>query len=507
MQVAKKIKSIVLLGTSDLRHIVLELQNKLSSNGIEVINLIFEASGSEHCLFEIIKNQKEIKKADLIFYDAYSEDISLNKNVEFVCQTIANTFNILSSFSIPVVNLMLPTSSSGNLSNDQQIITNMYLYLSNYHSINTVYFGDKDKSQFFYSILLKDKIHFYDRIIIESICILIDNFNKLSIPRHFDPDIINNFIVLNVDAFDKEKKLFQYTGRQFEYIQILKDEKLVIPKQFKDMHIHSFFSFNAFLCSVLKFDNGFKKLNSLIRPAHQFKSLSNLLKITNSTILEYSENYSNDIDPVEPMKIEKQKKHLGFFNLGDLLLVKDNFKFSQVLKVDIKNLSENIQLKKDLDYSHLILNLDFLKGCIEDYIRIHEPIKFIPLRRENSYLKNEIERLKYFNNINELKRYYARAEVKNYLTYRLGEAYLNSNIFTLFFNLFYEYKKYKSSKENNIKIRDYIIYEETMLMKNSIQCQLGQVIINAHSIWYKGGYFKLWFDVRKLKKEFNLTKK
>ncbi|MBZ7967889.1 glycosyltransferase family 8 protein [Campylobacter sp. RM9756] len=41
--------------------------------------------------------------------------------------------------------------------------------------------------------------------------------------------------------------------------------------------------------------------------------------------------------------------------------------------------------------------------------------------------------------------------------------------------------------------------------KNKNECfkyELGKIILKAHRTWYKGGYFKLWFDIKKLKKQF-----
>lgn len=38
--------------------------------------------------------------------------------------------------------------------------------------------------------------------------------------------------------------------------------------------------------------------------------------------------------------------------------------------------------------------------------------------------------------------------------------------------------------------------------KNHLSYKLGEALIRAHKNWYKGGYFKLIFDIIKIKKEF-----
>ncbi|EAL3168667.1 alpha-2,3-sialyltransferase, partial [Campylobacter coli] len=37
--------------------------------------------------------------------------------------------------------------------------------------------------------------------------------------------------------------------------------------------------------------------------------------------------------------------------------------------------------------------------------------------------------------------------------------------------------------------------------ENSFTYKLGQAIMNANKTWYKGGYVKLWFEIRKLKEK------
>ncbi|RTJ45684.1 hypothetical protein [Campylobacter jejuni] len=500
-----KISTICLLGTSNLRHIVLQLQECLQKYNIRIINLIFEASGSEHCLFELVKNYNEISRADLIIYDTYSEDIVLNKNVDFVCKTIERTFEILSSFGIPTVHLMLPINNANNLSKDQKMITNTYLSLINYHKFNIAYIGKKNKEKRIYSELLKDRIHFYDCILIDSILQLIDNIHLLSKPVNSYTNIIDNFIILQSEKFCKEQYVFKYTGRDFNYIQIKKKDVIKIPDEYVDMYIHSYFSFNKSLGACLRFENSNAKLQSLIRPAHQFKQLGDLFLITKDTFLSYSENYTDNIDCVEPIYI-KQTKHLGFINLGDILLVKDKNKF-YCTKINI-NTDQTIIVDNDLDCSKLVINVDFCKELVDNYIAVQWPIKSIPYKQEVSNLQNE-------NNSNK-KKYtiildrYIEYRLKSHLSYRFGNVLLNSNLISLSFNLLYEYKLYKNNK-NLIDCREYKNYEVYYIITGSIEYKLGQAFIAISKNWYKSyglAYVKFVFiDLIVLRRKFNFRGK
>ncbi|EOI7582102.1 alpha-2,3-sialyltransferase, partial [Campylobacter jejuni] len=52
----------------------------------------------------------------------------------------------------------------------------------------------------------------------------------------------------------------------------------------------------------------------------------------------------------------------------------------------------------------------------------------------------------------------------------------------------------------------YSDYESALKEKEGFVYKLGQIIIKAHKNWHKGGYIMLWFEVKKLKKEFKKGK-
>ena len=58
----------------------------------------------------------------------------------------------------------------------------------------------------------------------------------------------------------------------------------------------------------------------------------------------------------------------------------------------------------------------------------------------------------------------------------------------------------------SISLEYYSDYESALKEKEGFVYKLGQIIIKAHKNWHKGGYIMLWFEVKKLKKEFKKGK-
>ncbi|EDO7430011.1 hypothetical protein Q9X50_000122 [Campylobacter jejuni] len=111
----------------------------------------------------------------------------------------------------------------------------------------------------------------------------------------------------------------------------------------------------------------------------------------------------------------------------------------------------------------------------------------------------------------------APSRIKNHLAYRLGQiAVTNSKTiggyFRLPFNLIKEYKQYNQEQKNYQmmiklnptlalpKLQDYDDYQEAVKIKKYFSYRLGEAIIQANNTWYGGGYIKLWFEIKRLKR-------
>ncbi|EOB4469626.1 glycosyltransferase family 2 protein, partial [Campylobacter jejuni] len=110
----------------------------------------------------------------------------------------------------------------------------------------------------------------------------------------------------------------------------------------------------------------------------------------------------------------------------------------------------------------------------------------------------------------------AKARIQNQLSYKLGQAMIvNSKSILGYirmpFVLSYikdkhnqEQKVYqeKIKKDPSLKLpplESYPDYKEALKEKECFTYKLGQALIKANKTWYKGGYVKMWFEIRSLK--------
>ncbi|MFG5101121.1 hypothetical protein O8I36_05390 [Campylobacter lari] len=122
----------------------------------------------------------------------------------------------------------------------------------------------------------------------------------------------------------------------------------------------------------------------------------------------------------------------------------------------------------------------------------------------------------------EFKLYFktAKARIQNQLSYKLGQAIIvNSKSILGYirmpFVLSYIKDKHKQEQkayQEKIKkdpslalppLESYPDYKESLKEKECFTYKLGQALMQANKTWYRGGYIKMWFEVRRLKKEFN----
>ncbi|EAI2146365.1 hypothetical protein EKP35_06795 [Campylobacter lari] len=115
----------------------------------------------------------------------------------------------------------------------------------------------------------------------------------------------------------------------------------------------------------------------------------------------------------------------------------------------------------------------------------------------------------------------AKKYIYDHLAYKLGLAYNIyskglSNKLMLPIILIYiskEHKRIKMTRRKKILenlelempcLKNYPDYNESLTEKDSYNYKLGEIIINAHKNWYKGGYIKMMFDIYKLKNKMKL---
>lgn len=154
-----------------------------------------------------------------------------------------------------------------------------------------------------------------------------------------------------------------------------------------------------------------------------------------------------------------------------------------------------------------------------NYIKIKDKIMFFLINNyfdrklilECSFLKNQNEIIDFLEKeiVSSLNNHLMQTKsnktclLHNHLAYKLGFAYKyyskGINKIALPFILFYIKKEHQRKK---------IVLEQNCSndLETAYIYQLGKIIIKAHKTWYKGGYIKLWFEIRKLKREFKKGK-
>ncbi|EAI0639244.1 hypothetical protein E0101_08240 [Campylobacter coli] len=117
----------------------------------------------------------------------------------------------------------------------------------------------------------------------------------------------------------------------------------------------------------------------------------------------------------------------------------------------------------------------------------------------------------------------AKLRVREHLAYKLGQAMIvNSKTLLGYikmpFVLSYIKDKHKQEqkiyqekikKDPSLKLpplESYSDYKEALKEKECLTYKLGESLIKANKTWYKGGYIKLWFEIRRIKLEFKNKK-
>ncbi len=183
---------------------------------------------------------------------------------------------------------------------------------------------------------------------------------------------------------------------------------------------------------------------------------------------------------------------------------------------ELKNLQEDIIHKKQLlEVQNLEQDLN-LKSLQTKEIQENINLKTL----EKTKIQKELDQ---YNNVVYIERYHqsAKQRIYNHLSYKLGFCAINKSktlwgwismpiiLLSIFISHKQEQKIYqeKIKKDPSLKLPSlelYTDYQEARKEENSFTYKLGQAIMNANKTWYKDGYVKLWFEIRKLKEKENI---
>ncbi|MCL9819802.1 hypothetical protein [Helicobacter colisuis] len=136
------------------------------------------------------------------------------------------------------------------------------------------------------------------------------------------------------------------------------------------------------------------------------------------------------------------------------------------------------------------------------------------LTQTNSQLNSKTKELNF-----TLRYGTAKDRIHNHLSYKLGETIIENSksllgYIRMPYVLSYIKEKHKQEQQQyqeaikknpNLKLpnlESYPDYKESLKEKECLTYKLGEAFIKANKTWYKGGYVKMWFEVRRLKERF-----
>ncbi|ECO7370386.1 hypothetical protein FXR79_03050 [Campylobacter coli] len=216
-------------------------------------------------------------------------------------------------------------------------------------------------------------------------------------------------------------------------------------------------------------------------------------------------------------------EYVGIYNeYKNILSDKADWLFNEIQK--LQSLQNDIN-KKNENFSNMIKEreLEYFKILEEKYkLQIADLCTNNKIaNQQNQDLLKKINENACFIYIEEHES--AKLRVREHLAYKLGQAMIvNSKTLLGYikmpFVLSYIKDKHKQEQkiyQENIKkdpslklppLESYPDYKEALKEKECLTYKLGESLIKANKTWYKGGYIKLWFEIRRIKLEFKNKK-
>ncbi|EIZ1632798.1 hypothetical protein MPL02_000858, partial [Campylobacter coli] len=283
---------------------------------------------------------------------------------------------------------------------------------------------------------------------------------------------------------------------------------------------------------------GLKWENNFIIPLKQNESLDLIgvelckaLNKQNSNYDEFMELYSKYfISKSLFTKFYPPKKiiqsYLDYFEESNEWVRKEFFPHKERLfpKKDLSDYKENYGLK-EMKPEYWDKIAEFIADIVKEKNKIIEDNTNVVQKKDKTIKeKDQIisSKLSQLNQI-QLKLSFqskygtAKARIQNQLSYKLGQVMIvNSKsllgyivmpiaLLSIIISHKQEQKIYqeKIKKDPSLKLpllEDYPEYQEALKLKNHLSCKLGEALIKANETWYKGGYIKFLYEVKKLRK-------
>ncbi|MCV3485301.1 hypothetical protein [Campylobacter sp. CNRCH_2014_2452] len=338
-----------------------------------------------------------------------------------------------------------------------------------------------NKNEFYRGDLLKDFIY--------SVDLKWDEKFQIPIKENETLDLIGFELLSRVNRLNP----FMFKSRYFDIVEYF-DRNCTNVKQYPHL------KFQPSKEVVQSYIDYFEESNEWVRKEF-FPHKERLFP--KKDLINYKENYE-----LKEMKPEYWDKIAEFIadivktknqNIADKInIIQNKDKIITDQTAQIKSLQVNIKEKDNIIKSNIVHINQLQSNMQENLTQLNQSQSKLSFQTKYGTVKSRIQ---------------------NQLSYKLGQAMIvNSKsilgclimpmvLLSVIISHKQEQKIYqeKIKKDPSLKLpplENYPDYQEVLKLKNHLSYKLGQALIQANKTWYKGGYVKMWFEVRKLKRKF-----
>ncbi|WP_410689663.1 hypothetical protein [Campylobacter lari] len=478
----------------------------LENKDITLHNYALGLSTSLQNLYELMRHENTINKSDFIISESNINDYLSPMSLNIILRNIDYFYEELYKANKTTIVLILPIPTCNDKSKA----------INEAHRKNCAYYGfnliDVD--------LYYQKNNLYD----------FDQNYKFH-PMPLAMQELGKNIIKNLHSFKKSKENIICSKRKYHIFtpsnltkiehknsffcekitKIKVGEKIIFPKELKNyqilgMHTWNHTSSSTHAISSISIENSSFKLVKNFGLINTFQDIQNEKAICDEQTFLYINT-----------QIIKQSEESSGLNMA-------NEKTSRLDYVDLIGilLLENDSNKRIEYKNHLINTHEFLIPPIAFYkelaLEYHELVKldtqtFLQSQNHNLLrflnhkgLKNEYEIFIHENN----QLYGASLRIKERLSYKLGEAIMkNSKSYLGYFKIPFELRKVKKEHFKNQKdqknlppLKAYVDYKHAQIAKTHLPYLLGNALLQASKTPFKIGYLTLPFKLKKIAKNY-----
>ncbi|EOI8654642.1 SGNH/GDSL hydrolase family protein [Campylobacter jejuni] len=526
--------NIILLGASNSR-MPGGLEAGLNQDNINFTNLSLGGTSSLHKLYSLKReeNQKIIKKADLIVIEVNIMDIHMcyELNLKMTLTNIINLYDELAVFQKRILILLLFDYRSHK--RKASIVNKLHKYKAKEYGYNVIDINNIVNKFNLNDFFMKpDCYHMLTSIMYQLGKNIASNISCFHFP-YKNKQYNHQFEIITPDELEiinggRKRSIIRHFYIE-KIIKIIQGDLYKIPNKyngFKLIGMHTFnntkskiiprdISLNAsYNYSSLLFSNSRLKLIKSAFGYNIFLDIGKRFIIDSNTTISFNDNFEHSEISHVVFKFNNHINTLDYVNLVSLFVVKEDSNAIKNINYDWLYQRE-INIDEKYNFDHLIPDLLLVKESIEEYCIKMDPIKL-------ASLQNQINTLKF--QLSNTQANSAKARIQNQLSYKLGQAMIeNSKSILGFIRMPYVLSYIKDKHKLQQKIYEEIIkkdpslklpplesyadYQEALKFKEHLSYKLGKALIRASNNWYGGGYIKLWFEIRKLRKEFKKSRK